>query len=171
MTDHPSQRVLISAALPGEADALTEIAFAAKRHWGYPDAWIEQWRAALTITAEFIATHEVFAARKAGSIAGFAALVRDGGILRLEHLWVRPGDMGRGVGSALFRHSQQRASALGFETFEIESDPSASGFYLRMGAEQMGTSTSAFLEGLTRELPVFRCHASRCAPALRARRE
>ncbi|MCL4530843.1 MAG: hypothetical protein M1485_06230 [Chloroflexi bacterium] len=33
----------IRRALPEEADALTEIAIAAKRHWGYPERWIEIW--------------------------------------------------------------------------------------------------------------------------------
>jgi hypothetical protein len=50
----------ITISLPSEAAALTEIAFAAKRHWGYPEHWIAHWRSILTVTPEFVATHETY---------------------------------------------------------------------------------------------------------------
>lgn len=151
----------ITKAIPSEAHRLTEIAFAAKRHWGYPEAWIAHWRPVLTITPEFVATHETYAARMEaeGRIVGFSAFAHQGGVLRLEDLWVWPGEIGRGIGRALFHDAQQRARALGFETFEIESDPHAAGFYARMGAERIGTHTT-LLEEQPRELPVFRCRTS-----------
>ena len=46
----------IRRAKPAEAEVLTEIAHAAKRHWGYPENWIEHWKNDLTITPEFPAT-------------------------------------------------------------------------------------------------------------------
>jgi GNAT superfamily N-acetyltransferase len=109
-----------------------------------------------------MARQEIYAAREGGGILGFAALACEGDTLRLEHLWVLPSEMGRGVGRALFRHAQERARDLGFNTFEVESDPHASGFYERMGAAQIRTSTSV-LEGQVREVPVFRVIASRLA--------
>jgi hypothetical protein len=45
----------IVRAKPQEAEALTEIAHAAKRHWGYPEPWIQNWRDILTMRPEFIA--------------------------------------------------------------------------------------------------------------------
>jgi hypothetical protein len=38
----------IVRAKPEDAANLTGIAFAAKRHWGYPENWIESWRDLLT---------------------------------------------------------------------------------------------------------------------------
>ena len=150
----------ITPALPSEAQALTSIAFAAKRHWGYPERWIAHWAAMLTITPATMARQEIYAAREDDRILGFAALGCEGDILRLEHLWVLPAEMRRGVGRALFHHAQERARHMGFATFEIESDPHATGFYERMGAEQIRTNTTV-LEGQVRELPVFRALASR----------
>ena len=149
----------ITIARPSEADALTEIAFAAKRHWGYPEHWIAHWCSLLTVTPDFIATHATYAARDGQSILGFTALAQSAGILCLEHLWVLPSAAGRGVGRALFHQAQQRARDLGFDTFEIESDPHAAGFYERMGGERIGTNTT-LLDGQPRELPIFRCHTS-----------
>jgi GNAT superfamily N-acetyltransferase len=128
------------------------MAFAAKGSWGYPGPWMESWRAALTISPEFITTHETWVAVTEGRAIGFHALVAREGSLWLEHLWIEPARMGQGVGCALFQHAVERARALGFAALEIESDPNATGFYLRMGARQIGVVT-ATVEGQTRELP------------------
>ena len=50
--------IQIRRADPDEAPVLTELAHAAKRHWGYPESWIENWQADLTITKEFIAEND-----------------------------------------------------------------------------------------------------------------
>ena len=52
----------IVRARPEDAATLTTIAFAAKRHWGYPERWIESWRDALTVQPDFIITHETYSA-------------------------------------------------------------------------------------------------------------
>ena len=54
--------VAIRAARPDDAEALTRLAHAAKRHWRYPEEWIALWRPGLTVTPEFIATHPVYCA-------------------------------------------------------------------------------------------------------------
>lgn len=151
--------MIITTAHPSEADALTGIAFAAKRHWGYPERWMALWHASLTLTPAAIAAHETFAARLGERTVGFAALKLDGDLLLLADLWVLPSEMGRGIGRALFREAQRRARARGFATFEIDSDPHAAGFYRRMGAEYLHTHTT-LLEGQPRELPIFRCQTS-----------
>jgi GNAT superfamily N-acetyltransferase len=152
----PGRALEITMAHPSDADELTAIAFAAKRHWGYPETWIEYWRPLLTVTPAFITAHETFVAREGDRILGFAALSRDVGMLFLEDLWVLPDEMGRGIGRALFRRAQQRARVLGFETIEIEADPNAAEFYERMGATRVGTNSTT-IDGRRRELPVFRC--------------
>ena len=68
----------ITRARPDDAATLTNIAFAAKRHWGYPMSWIESWRDVLTVRPEFIAGYETYAAIDAGRAIGFYALGRKG---------------------------------------------------------------------------------------------
>ena len=144
----------IIQAKPKDAAVLTAIAFAAKRHWGYPEQWIECWRDALTIKPEFILSHETHAARVDGRSVGFYALGRKVDRLDLLHLWVLPKAMGRGVGRSLFFHAVERTKALGFKELEIESDPNAEGFYLHLGARRVGSSIRD-LEHHTRELPIL----------------
>lgn len=139
-----------------DASALTEIAFAAKRHWGYPEPWMARWTEQLTIEPEFIATHETYVAILENSPVAFYALGPKEGRMELRHLWVSPAAMGRGIGRTLFRHALERVRELGFSALEIESDPNAEGFYLRLGARRVGyrkrESTSQ-----DRELPILVC--------------
>jgi GNAT superfamily N-acetyltransferase len=137
-----------------EAEALSEIALKAKAYWGYPSRWIENWREVLTIQPRFVAAHETYTAWLDGRLVGFYGLVLESGKAQLEHLWVLPEAMGRGIGRALFAHAANRACDLGFTSVEIESDPHAEGFYKRMGARRAGTRV-AELEGERRELPIL----------------
>ena len=146
----------IIRATPDDAPVLTQIAFTAKRYWGYPENWIEQWRNILTIRPEFIVAHETYAACERGEIVGFYALLPEGSGLRLEHLWILPEAMSRGVGRTLFQHALNRSFALGFAALQIESDPNAVGFYERMGARRVGQRITE-LDGQRRELPLLVC--------------
>ena len=150
----PPPRTEIVRAEPDDADTLTRIAFAAKRYWGYPERWIEQWQEALTITPEFIRRNEVYAAISEEGITGFYALVGRGREVELEHLWVSPERIGTGVGRPLFDDAVQRAASLGAHVVSIEADPNAEGFYRRMGAERVG-ETVYEIEGQKRVLPLL----------------
>ena len=144
----------IQRATPNDAEALTRIAFAAKRYWGYPERWMERWRESLTITPEFVGRNEVYAATLNEEILGFYALVGEGREIQLEHLWVSPERIGTGVGRLLFGHAVRRAASLGAETLRIEADPNAEGFYRRMGATRIG-ETSYPIDGQRRTLPLL----------------
>jgi N-acetylglutamate synthase-like GNAT family acetyltransferase len=148
-------RIEIRRANPEEADTLTEIAHAAKRHWNYPESWIQQWQTDLTITREFITTHEVFAATINGEIAGCCALVLTDSLAEIEHMWIRPEQMGSGVGRALFEHARERAVERGANVLELSADPYAEGFYARMGAKRVG-EIPADMDGQSRVLPRMR---------------
>jgi GNAT superfamily N-acetyltransferase len=144
--------VPVRAARPEEAPLLTEIAHAAKRHWGYPEQWIEAWREALTLTPDFVARHPVFVAEEDGAVRGFYALAPAGGGFTLEHLWVRPQWIGTGAGRRLFEHAVATARGRGAASLEIDADPHAEAFYLHMGARRV-SELRADMDGRPRVLP------------------
>lgn len=148
-------RIEIRRAHPEEADILTETAHAAKRHWNYPESWIQQWQSDLTITPEFITANEVFAATINDEIAGCCALVMTDSLAEIEHMWIRPEHMGSGVGRALFEHARERAIERGANVLELSADPYAEGFYARMGAKRIG-EIPADMDGQARVLPRMR---------------
>ena len=135
-----------------EAACLTEIALTAKSHWGYPESWFEAWREDLTITPEFIVRHEVFVATDEDKPVGFYALVISESATELDHLWVLPERIGKGIGRRLLAHALDRAAALNIATIEIVSDPNAEAFYLKAGARKIGEVLST-IEGQQRRLP------------------
>ncbi len=146
--------MIIEPALPEHASTLTEIAVNAKRHWNYPERWIEIWLPSLTISPEYISEHETWIAVVETSPVGFYSLNKDGEFLWLDNLWVLPGFMGQGIGKQLFQHALERSRALGESVLKIEADPNAQSFYEKMGVRKVGESHSQ-VDGQPRILPIM----------------
>jgi GNAT superfamily N-acetyltransferase len=158
----------IRRARPHEAALLTEIAHAAKRHWGYPERWMAEWRGALTITPDQVERDDVWLAEVDGVTAGFHCVSVDGERATLEHLWLAPEMIGRGLGAALFRHAAGVSAERGARTLVIDSDPNAEGFYLRMGAVSRG-EVRADVAGTARTLPRLELALARVVISTRSR--
>jgi GNAT superfamily N-acetyltransferase len=133
-------------ARPDEAPLLSQIAAAAKAHWGYPAEVLAGWRAELTISADDVASMDIVVAARDGEVLGFYALAVGVALglglgpsqASLEHLWVDPGHMRRGVGRFLVEHAVAAAGAGGATSVLIDADPNAERFYLGLGAERIG---------------------------------
>jgi len=145
----------IRKATDDEAGVLTQIAQAAKGYWGYPESWLERWRDDLTLTPQFISQNEVYVAEtehgataRQTEINGFYAIVVQGEKAELEHLWVRPENIGTGTGRDLLMHAMETAAFLNAAALEISADPNAEGFYKRMGARRIG-EVATEIEGRT----------------------
>jgi ribosomal protein S18 acetylase RimI-like enzyme len=156
----------IRRAQPVQAGRLTALAHAAKRHWKYPERWIRLWRDDLTVSPRFIRSHPVFCAFQGDDLVGFYALSRRGAEFELEHLWVHPHHIGRGIGAKLFRHAVARIRARGGIAVRVASDPNAQGFYRRMGARRVGRVPST---PSGRHLPVLLLRVGR-RPAILPKR-
>jgi GNAT superfamily N-acetyltransferase len=132
---------------------LTTIAHAAKRHWNYPEAWIRKWREQLTVTPAYTDEHRVFLLEIEGAIGGFYALRGNGSTVELDHLWVDPGCIGRGLGRRLLEHALAEARGSGSQRIEIDSDPHAESFYEHLGARRIGKTAAPVDGDAARYLP------------------
>jgi GNAT superfamily N-acetyltransferase len=161
----------VARATADQAPTLTAIALAAKRHWGYPERWLEAWTADLTVTAQYLASHPCYAAVHDGEAVGFHALVMAAGEprARLDHLWVRPDWIGRGLGRVLFQHAMATAAAAGASHVWFDAEPHAEPFYLHMGARRIGERRGQ-VEGQPRLLPVMEIVVRRPAAGRGGRR-
>lgn len=151
-----SQGYFIRDASPQEAGQLSVIAQRAKAHWGYAPEQIELWRGSfLTVTADYIAARQVWVAvTGSDKPVAFAALEQhqDGAVL--EHLWVLPEYMGRGIGASLM----QRV-AIEAPEFTFTSDPHADAFYYKLGARKVGEVHST-LQGRILTRFIYRKHGN-----------
>lgn len=159
-TWHRSRRgelVRIRAASAVDCEAVTELCMRSKRSWGYDEEFMNQSRAALTLTPERVEDWTVrLAESPGGELVGVAASsIGDApGEAELELMFVEPAWMGMGVGCALVKDLADRLVKVGVETLWILSDPGAEPFYLRLGAVRVGLRPSDAIPG--RRLPWLR---------------
>jgi hypothetical protein len=89
--------ITIQQAIPEQAGILTTITVAAKRHWSYPENWIQAWLPLLTVTLEYIRENETWVVVEGEKYAAFYSLKQDDESLWLDNLWVFPEFMDRGL--------------------------------------------------------------------------
>jgi GNAT superfamily N-acetyltransferase len=145
----------IRRANEGEAAALSKLAWEAKAHWGYAPQVMEAWRADLEVTALDIRSNPTFVADLGGEIAGFYLLKPSNRAWRLEHLWLAPEHMSRGLGSALLAHALGTAASGGAGEVAVDADPHAEPFYLARGAMRTGTIFAPTADDPKRSRPQF----------------
>lgn len=149
----------IRAARASDAPRLTEIAIAAKSHWGYSKTFIEACRAELTVTARDVSRLTMAVAECDGTAVAFGAIewLADNRA-ELDALFVDPAFIGHGIGRALTADLLAVAAARGVQSIEIQADPNAAGFYEAMGARRIGERVSASIPG--RMLPLYEMDVS-----------
>ncbi len=146
--------ITIRRALPEEADMLSQIAFAAKSHWGYPKRWMELWKPQLTFSPEYFEENESWVVEINGAPVAFYTLLEQHRHAWIENLWVSPARIGKGVGKRLFLHALNRSRQRGFQKLQLEADPNAVGFYEKMGMYKL-CERQYELEGQLRILPTM----------------
>ena len=99
----------------------------------------------------------MYVAADENTVRGFYALTVAPAKVELDHLWIRPEHIGKGLGRELFVHAMQQAAALGTSVVEITAEPNAEGFYEKMGAVRVGELRSE-LDGRPRILPRMIIH-------------
>jgi N-acetylglutamate synthase-like GNAT family acetyltransferase len=144
----------IRPARADEADRLSALAFRAKGHWGYSEAFMRACRAELTYPPELVGAGGFQVIEEDGEVRGFYALCKvSPTAMELDALFVDPAHLGRGLGIGLLAHARATASAAGMERLVIQADPNAAAFYLRAGAERIGERESDSIPG--RMLPLL----------------
>ena len=134
----------IRSASADDADRLTELSFASKRYWRYPEHYFQVWKQELTITKSYIKQHTVYTLRNTTAIIGYYGLVElkeqvavPGIVLWpgywLDHMFVDPDHIGKGIGRMLFDHLCSLCKQRRIETVHLLADPKAMKFYEKMG--------------------------------------
>ena len=122
------------AARVAHEERLRELTFESKAHWGYDGDLVRSWADGLSFPGD----RERWLAEIDGELLGWAAVTPPAdGIAVLDHLWVDPRCLGRGIGTRLFRVAADRARELDAERLEWSAEPNAVGFYEKLGGPKM----------------------------------
>ena len=150
-----SLRVL--RATSKDSSRLSQIAWEAKKHWGYPAAWMEGWKNDLSPDTSYVEDNHLLKVEEHGELLGWGALCFDQENQRWEigHLWILPKAMGRGLGKLLWETLCMEAKKRCVQELFIYSDPNAQAFYEKMGADFIEDVPST-PEGRT--IPLMRYH-------------
>jgi len=151
-------------AVPMDSLYLTEIAFAAKKFWKYPNEYIEKWKDELTITENYISNNIVRCIKINNKIIGFYSIINladdfkfSSGFMEkgfwLDHMFIFPEFHKNGIGKIFFKDInnliQNKKIVLPLRIFV---DPNATGFYDKIGAKEYRVSGSS-IPG--RNIPVY----------------
>ena len=157
------EKIQIRQAQDIDSDLLTEISFAAKRHWNYPDNYYDLWKDELTITKDYINQNMVFKALYQDSVIGFYSVIENETDFFagetfvkkgfwLEHIFIKPEYHKLGIGLLLINHAKRVSKDFGISDLLIFVDPYAKGFYDKVGAEYLYDSKSSIPD---RMIPVY----------------
>ena len=157
------EKIQIRQAHDIDSDLLTEISFAAKRHWNYPDNYYDLWKDELTITKDYINQNMVFKALYQDSVIGFYSVIENETDFFagetfvkkgfwLEHIFIKPEYHKLGIGLLLINHAKRVSKDFGISDLLIFVDPYAKGFYDKVGAEYLYDSKSSIPD---RMIPVY----------------
>ncbi len=133
-----SEPIQLRLAAPNEASALSALAVQSKSHWPYTAEQLALWDEDLTLSEELISNTYCWVAVSGGHIAGCFVLDPRHTPWPLQHFWVHPQQMGRGVGRALLEKARTLAKQAGKAVLTIDADPHAEAFYLACGAQRAG---------------------------------
>jgi GNAT superfamily N-acetyltransferase len=125
---------------------LTAISFKSKGYWDYPEEYFDIWNNELTLSAEYISNNNVFVYENNGIIEGYYSIIeisknkQISGIainegFWLDHMFILPHQLGRGIGTEMFHHLRKWCQSEGIGKLGILADPHSRGFYEKMGCE------------------------------------
>jgi maltose O-acetyltransferase len=147
-------KIVISRGVESDSNILTEIAFAAKRHWKYPDNYYDLWKDELTITKDYIKQNIVYKTQYVDLTLGFYSIVENKldfysgetfvkkGFW-LEHIFIKPEFHRFGIGRLMINHAKEISKKNRISNLLIFVDPFAKEFYDKIGADYQYDSKSS----------------------------
>lgn len=127
--------VTVRKLVPADAREVSELAIRSKAVWGYPPEVMDVFRRELSISGDELAARLGFGVISAGKLVGYYTTApKGGGDVELEHLFVEPSRLRKGLGTMLLNHALATCRDRGIRRVVLLADPSAAGFYERHGA-------------------------------------
>ena len=152
------KNIQIRSALRSDLPVLNKIIKASKMHWGYPSEWWDHWEKDTLLKEPDFTTGFIFVLELDNSIEGVCTIFEEKNhygiehLYEIEHLFIRPSTIGKGLGKTLLAESLRRAITKE-KPVVVVADPNALSFYQKQGFFQFSQVAS---KPAGRYLPVLK---------------
>ncbi|TKI72671.1 GNAT family N-acetyltransferase [Lysinibacillus mangiferihumi] len=145
--------MLMRSAKVKDCNILSNLAYKSKAYWGYTEDFLQQCKNDLTVTKDYIEENPVYLMMESDNkiVAFYSFTIND---RKLDALFIDPDFIGQGLGRIIWDHVLNKAEELGINEFTLDSEPNAEGFYLKMGAKNIGSTPSTVFPD--RHLPLMK---------------
>jgi len=94
------------------------------------------------LTEETLKNQITYVMVENNQIVGFFSIIPKQRTAHLDYFYIRREQMGKGLGRKLWNHLLDLCGEKGFKEITGETEPGALPFYIKMGANQVGTTRS-----------------------------
>lgn len=130
---------MISKAEPTDHIELSQLCKKSKAYWGYSDEQLKSWDEDLTISEKYIYENQVYKFIDNNTIIGlYTFYLENETTIRLDHLFVHPNYIGKGIGVKLMNHLIESCKSIHKLKIIVDADPNASAFYSKLGFITIG---------------------------------
>lgn len=124
---------------PDESEILNEMTLAGIRHWGHHENFPDAYNGlAADLETHDITGNAVIVVEDDDEVVGFYEVVDRDDHIELLRMFQKVDRIGSGLGRLMWEHAVAEASTRS-DRLKIISDPGATGFYEKMGAEREST--------------------------------
>jgi GNAT superfamily N-acetyltransferase len=131
----PAHQITIRRAVAADAETLSTLMHACAAYRGSYAAILQGY----AVTPAQVERDIIFTACSGERVLGFYSLASVATEPELDLMFIADAAQGMGMGSLLFDHMRDTARILGLSQVTIVSHPPAEKFYLRMGAQRVGS--------------------------------
>jgi N-acetylglutamate synthase-like GNAT family acetyltransferase len=140
-------------------EVLTSITKKSKAYWGFSDEVLKDWEHLLTVTKDYIVTHEVYKVVLNEQIIGYYSYFSvDEKTIKLDNIFILPEFIGKGFGKLLMNDFLKNSKQLEIEKITLDAEPNAEKFYQSFGFETIGQLESSIKD---RYLPIMELQIER----------
>lgn len=134
-------------AKAGEAQVLSELAYASEAYWGYDQVFMSAFRDKYGVKEEHIQRGSVRVLEDGNMMVGFFLIQVAGDFGDLDFFYIAPQFIGKGYGQVLWMDLMSFCKEREVHEIELVTSPQAVGFYEKMGAVVVGEVASQLRAG------------------------
>lgn len=130
-------------AIAEDFNDLSDLCLRVKKHWGYPNGLLDDWKENLKITPRFIRNNEtVKLENEEGEILAFGAIKKneDGKYFEIVHFWVVPELQNHVTAQLLLKKLEEKINPKGI--IKMVADPNIAEFFKGNGYLKVGEHNS-----------------------------